>query len=242
MNIAYYCQHIWGVGHLFRSMEICSALSPHRVHLVLGGPAVSIHVPDNVEIFRLPAIMTDRHYRGLYTDVEGRSLAEVQEQRRKMLFDFIAALRPDALVVELFPFGRRAFRFELDPLLDAIRDGDLPGCPVFCSLRDILVEKKDAAAYEAWVVDRLNRQFDALFIHADQKLVRLEETFGRTGDIMIPTVYTGYVARREIIPPDERRRFREALGVAEHEKMVLASAGGARPARTCWSPWWRRFR
>ena len=87
---------------------------------------------------------------------------------------------PNLLLIELFPFGRKAFRFELDPLLAEIDAGRLPACKVVCSVRDILVEKENAAKHESRAVDILNRQFDALLVHADPRVVRLEE--GRVAD------------------------------------------------------------
>ena len=55
------------------------------------------------------------------------------------------------------------------------------------------MEKKDQATYEDKVVDILNRYFDAILVHADPNLVKLDETFTRIEDITIPIVYTGYV-------------------------------------------------
>ncbi len=41
MKIIHYCQYIWGVGHFFRSLEICRALAGHDVLLVTGGPKIN---------------------------------------------------------------------------------------------------------------------------------------------------------------------------------------------------------
>jgi len=133
------------------------------------------------------------------------------------------------MLVELYPFGRKAFRFELDPVLDAIRNGDLPPCRVVCSLRDILVEKSDPAAYEKRVLKILNRWFDALLIHADPSLLRLDETFSRTADIQIPTVYTGFVTPKPA--SDARLRLRNELGLSADERLVVASVGSGSVGR-----------
>ena len=71
--------------------------------------------------------------------------------RKTLLLDALADFEPDVFFVELYPFGRKAFEFELAPVLGAIRDGRLPPCRVACGVRDILVEKRDQAAYEARV-------------------------------------------------------------------------------------------
>ena len=45
MKIVIYCQHVLGIGHLFRSLEICRALSGHEVILITGGPQLDSPLP-----------------------------------------------------------------------------------------------------------------------------------------------------------------------------------------------------
>src|SRR5690606_9225069 len=60
--------------------------------------------------------------------------------RRDRLLAAVAAFRPDILVTEMYPFGRRLFRFELLPLLDWAAAQN-PKPLVASSVRDILVDK-----------------------------------------------------------------------------------------------------
>jgi len=60
-----------------------------------------------------------------------------------------------------------------------------------CSLRDILVEKTNQAAYEKWVLDLLNGFYNLLLVHSDPRLITLEETFAQVDKISIPIHYTG---------------------------------------------------
>ena len=47
MRITYYCQHVLGIGHLHRSLEICKAIAvEHQVTLILGGPKAHIDQRD----------------------------------------------------------------------------------------------------------------------------------------------------------------------------------------------------
>jgi predicted glycosyltransferase len=126
--------------------------------------------------------------------------------------------------VELYPFGRKAFRFELDPILRGIRNKNLSSCRVVCSLRDILVEKKDPVGYEKRVIQNLNSHFDALLVHGDPRLLKLDETFSRIREINIPLVYTGFVAPKP--EPDIRTKLRKKLGISGSDILVVASAGG----------------
>jgi predicted glycosyltransferase len=192
--------------------------------LVSGGPAVETALPDNVQEVRLPGLMMDNHFKQLFTTSKEKSVDQIKSDRQKMLFDLFEKASPDIFIVELYPFGRKAFRFELDPILKGIRTRKLPKCQVICSLRDILVEKKDVVKYEKRVVDSLNSYFDAVLVHADPGLVKLDETFTSTTDITIPINYTGFVAPKPA--PNSRSRLRKKLGIGKEEVLVVASAGG----------------
>jgi len=226
MKIIYYSQHIWGIGHVFRTLEICKALNGHEVVLVTGGDRVDAQMPDHVREFRLPVIMTDSNPKNLVATDNGMSLEQTHQKRKQMLHDIYAAESPDVLMIEFYPFGRNAFRFELDPLLEGIRANELPKSLVVSSLRDILVEKVDIHLYEPRVIKKLNRYFDALLIHADPNLVKLDETFGRMNEIEVPVVYTGFVATKPL--PDARSRIREMLGIKDAEKLIVVSSGGGK--------------
>lgn len=226
MKIAFYCQHVLGIGHFFRSMELCRALSGHEVIFLAGGPPVKAQIPAHVRMVNLPGLMMDDDFQRIFTAERGAGLEEVKAARRRLLWEVMEGERPDVLIVELYPFGRKAFRFELDPVLTAIREGSLPPCRVICSLRDILVEKTDVEAYERRVVDALNHGFDALWVHADPRVVRLDETFSRMNAIDIPVVYTGFVTPRP--PADARRRILRRLGLPAEARLVVASAGGGK--------------
>ena len=224
MKIVVYCQHVLGVGHLHRAIELCRTFTAHEVLLVTGGPPVGVKLPANVHQMQLPALKMDSDFGGLSTVDPDLDLEEVKRQRKELLHGLFLADRPDCLITELYPFGRKAFRFELDPLLKTIKDSPDLHCGVFSSVRDILVEKDNAAKHEARVVKLLNRYFDGVFIHADPQLVRLEETFGRFNEIKVPLIYTGYIASHP--SPGARRYLRQKLGLAEDEILIVASAGG----------------
>ncbi len=224
MTIAVYCQHVLGVGHLFRSLEICRALAPRPVVLITGGPPVEAALPENVREFRLPALVMDERFSELRPAAPGGDLEALRRERRRLLSSLFAAAAPEAFVVELYPFGRKAFGFELDPLLAGYgRRAGGPGFAV-CSVRDVLVEKRAVRDYEERVVARLNRDFDAVLVHADPRVVRLEETFGRLADLVPPVLYTGFVTSRP--PAGARDRLRCALRLGEDDRLVVASAGG----------------
>jgi predicted glycosyltransferase len=224
MKIIFYCQHILGVGHLFRSLEICKALKGHRVFLISGGPHIETNIPKHVRIVRLPELQMDTNFKGLFNSKMHISLDRIKEQRQKKLFALFEKEKPDIFLVELYPFGRKAFRFELDPLLAAIRDQWHSTCRVVCSVRDILVEKEDRQRHEGRAADTLNRFFDAVVVHSDSNLIKFEETFSLHAEIAIPLFYTGYIAKRP--PANARRQIRTRLKIMDKDPLIIASAGG----------------
>jgi len=156
--------------------------------------------------------------------LDGPALDAAKAARKALLLDALAEFAPDVFFVELYPFGRKAFEFELLPAIDAVRER---GGKVVCGVRDILVEKKDQAAYEARVLGRLHRYFDAVCVHGDPTLFSLSATFSRVGDIALPVAHTGYVAPARATP-QAAAAVRAALGVAEGRRLVVVSAGGGK--------------
>lgn len=220
MKICYYCQHVLGIGHFHRSLEICRALgSRHQVTMIVGGAEIQIEEP-SIALLQLPGLRMDAQFSRL-TPLNSLPLETVKEQRRERLLSFAENYQPDILIVELYPFGRKNFRFELDPLLDLLSEQD---CSVFCSLRDILVEKTEGREkFEQRAVTTLNRFFDGLLIHADPDLVTLDQTFSKTDAITTAVHYTGFISPRPA--PGARSRIRREMGLGERDKLIVASIG-----------------
>ena len=126
--------------------------------------------------------------------------------------------RPDALIVETYPFGRRKFRFELDPLLQAARAK--AGTLVACSVRDILVAKNDPAK-EADMADRARRWFDLVLVHGDPALVAFDATFPYVERISDLIRYTGYV-----VPPRPAMEAGNGEGGAGDGEVIVSAGGG----------------
>ena len=229
MKIIHYCQHILGMGHFFRSLEIARALDKEEVLFVSGGSKPDQDLPSNVKYIQLPGLCMDEKFGGLMTTDPNLDLEEVKIDRAATLLHIFQQERPDIFLIELFPFGRKAFRFELLPVLDTIKDGQLGNIKVVCSLRDILVERNDGGKHEKRVVKYLNKYFDRLLIHSDPQIASLDETFQLMDRITIPYSYTGFTARK----PDEgvRESIRTSLGISANEKLLIASAGGGKVGR-----------
>lgn len=224
MKIAYYCQQVLGVGHFHRSLQICRAFSRHhQVTMITGGAPLQVS-EEKLDYFQLPGLIMDHNFHNLTPCDAQLSLDQTKALRAKALMNFFASYRPQIFLVELYPFGRKAFRFELDPLLTAIKDGSLHRCLVLCSLRDILVERHDRKKFEARVIATLNHSFDGLLIHGDKSLIPLETTFDRVDDIAVPLAYTGYVTPQPAA--GARDKIRRELGLGKKRRLIIASIGG----------------
>src|SRR5690349_4605118 len=108
MKVLMYCQHVLGIGHLVRSAEIARALSREaEVTLVSGGASVDhFPFPPGVKLVQLPPIQTDAEFGALLNCGSSHTIEQIQDLRRERLLALFDEIRPDALVIELFPFGR----------------------------------------------------------------------------------------------------------------------------------------
>jgi len=220
MKIIIYCQHVLGVGHFFRTLELTRAMEKFEVILITGGDHVEVPLPDHVRQVRLEGLMMDKDFSALHCVNPENSLDQVKEERKEALLDLLAQEHPDIFLIELYPFGRRAFRFELIPALEYLKGN----CKIVCSLRDILVEKSDPEKYENRVITALNQWFDAVFVHSDTNLIRLDTTFSRLAAINVPLIYTGFVT--PLPDPDRAEQLRKAAGIGPEDQWIIASAGG----------------
>jgi len=219
-----YCQASLGIGHMIRSTELARGLAADfAVTLIHGGESIpGFRAPSAVDMVQLPAIKTDADHRELKAVDRGLSLQEAETLRRKQLMAAVAENPPDVLMIELFPFGRGRFAAELIPVIEAARDR---GARIVCSLRDIVVTKRDRPRFEARVCRRLNRYFDLLLIHADPALHRLEESFFSMDELHCDVRYTGYVSQSCGIGPLPRE---DRIELQEERPLIVTSVGGGR--------------
>src|SRR5262245_28335746 len=147
-SVLFYVQHLLGIGHLQRALSLVDAIAREdiAVTLVLGGepPPWPISARAARLIQLTPVSARDASFKELVGPA-GRPIDQnLKKSRQEALIAAFDAARPDALVIEAFPFGRRAFRFELEPLLKTAR-ASRPRPWIICSLRDIVVVPDNAA-------------------------------------------------------------------------------------------------
>ena len=218
-RVMFYCQHVLGMGHLIRSAEIVRALSKDfKVLFVTGGePSPNFGLAGNIKLLQLEPLKSDPEFANIHVCNPALGLEETKVLRQEQLLRSFCSFRPDVLVTELFPFGRKQFSFELIPLLEHASSS--PRTPlIVSSIRDVLVTKKDQAKHEQRVTDILNRFYDLVLVHGDERFLRLEDTFSRVGDLCCPVEYTGYVVQQE--------KQTAAKGHGRSRPTIVVSNGG----------------
>jgi len=136
-----------------------------------------------------PLRAADRTFQGMADDRGQAADAAYLARRRRMLLETFDRIAPAILLVEMFPFGRRALRDELLPLIERAKG---QGAKIVCSVRDILVEK-DRPEREAEMVETAKAWFDAVLVHGDPAFIPFDATFPRARDLAALIHYTGYV-------------------------------------------------
>lgn len=218
-SVLFYVQHLLGIGHLRRAFRIVDALTQEGIGVTLvsgGEPLPILAAPRAERVVQLSPIRArDAGFRELI-DADGRPVDEkLWNVRRTALLSAFAAARPDAVLIEAFPFGRRAFRFELVALIEAARCHQ-PRSLVLCSLRDVVVAPEDVTRCHE-IIRRVRADFDFVLVHGDPAFIPLAASFPFASQIADRLIYTGYVGDNvESDPADE------TLGLDE----VLISAGG----------------
>jgi predicted glycosyltransferase len=218
-SVLFYVQHVLGIGHLRRALHIVDGMARagFAVTLVSGGePLPELAGAAARRVVQLAPIRApDATFKNL-VGADGRPVDDaLRTARCNALLAAFAEAAPEAVLIEAYPFGRRSFRFELEPLVAAARTRR-PRPLVLCSLRDIVVAPEDEKRRHE-IVDRVRAEFDAVLVHGDPDLIPLEASFPLAGEIADRLVYTGYVAAPD--PPAEDDAM---AGAGE----VLVSAGG----------------
>ena len=215
-TLLFYCQHAMGLGHLVRSLALAEALSQSFRVVLLNGGELPPHLwlSRAIELINLPPlrladgqlISCDPHY----------SLAQAQDARLGRILSSFRWLRPEVLLTELYPFGRKKFEFELLPLLEEATTHSHFAPLIVCSLRDILVSSRsEQHKHEERVASIANRWFDAILVHSDPVFARLDESFDPRTALRTPVHHTGFVVGNRQKPPRDRSNG-----------PILVSAGG----------------
>jgi predicted glycosyltransferase len=205
---------------LMRAASLARALEAggFDTTLVSGGTPVPGLDPGAGRFVQLPPTRaTDKYFKVLVDADDNRIDDAWKADRRQRLLDVYAETRPDIVMIELYPFGRRQMRFEIEPLLEAARDAAGRRPLIVSSVRDILVEPNKPERIDEMVA-RVEAYFGLVLVHGDPAFIAFDATFARISEIAGRTAHTGYV----IDPP--RPRDPDGPGAGE---VIVSTGGGA---------------
>ncbi|MCC3304052.1 glycosyltransferase family protein [Sneathiella sp. HT1-7] len=219
LKILFYVQHLLGIGHLKRTATLARNMmqAGFDVTVVSGGHEIDVDL-GGARLIQLPATRATDLYFKVLVDEGGQQIDDEWRQKRaEKLLDIYREHKPDVLITELFPFGRRQMRFELLPLLNAAR-ADTPRPLIISSVRDILVAQTKPGRNDE-MLGLVEKYFDYVMVHGDPELISLDRTFPHTERIRDRIFYTGYVVDHTGVKggPD-------APGAGE---VIVSSGGGA---------------
>ena len=223
-RVLFHVQHLLGIGHLQRSRRIAEALAAVGIDVTLvhgGLPVPALHETRNIAVVQLPPIRARDATFALVNEAGAPIDDALRAVRRAAVLAAFERAKPDAVIVEGFPFARRAFRFELDPLIAAARGA---GAPVICSVRDIPTVRPDPVRIAA-IAARVRADFAAVLVHGDADFIRFDMAFPAAPQIADRLHYTGYVTADLLTASDS-----DGCG-EEGDGEILVSVGGGAAGR-----------
>ena len=221
MNILVVVTHLLGSGHLRRAINLSQEFvtAGHNVTLASGGLPVKTFDTADIATVQLPPLSSDGTNFTRLLNADGDVANEqYMQSRENKLIELVQSLRPEIVITELYPFGRRMLRGEFISLLEAAQS--LPIVPVILSsVRDILAapsSEKKAQQTEALV----EKYYDGVLVHSDPDTTPLSVSWPVTDPIENRLFYTGYVAQSV-----------SAYQAKQNTAEVIVSAGGGSVGR-----------
>lgn len=207
--------HLLGSGHLVRAANLARALAQggFSVTLASGGMPLRAMADEPFAFVQLPPIKTEGTDFRTLLDEAGKPVdPERRTARIAMLEELAARLRPDVVIVEHFPFGRRQLAEEFLALIAAAKAARTEAL-VLSSVRDVLVTPRPDRIAEA--EERIAAMFDAVLVHGDAGFLPLDQSWPVSEGLAGKLRYTGYLA-------DDR-----PVADAQENGEVIISGGGS---------------
>ncbi|MFP6777111.1 MAG: glycosyltransferase [Alphaproteobacteria bacterium] len=187
-------QHLLGIGHLQRAAALARALTEREFDVLLVSGGMPLHGLDlGVARFeQLPPLRaTDATFSATVDDNGSAPDSAFHATRRERLISLYQAHRPQVIVTEMYPFGRRQFGPELLPLFEAAHHTQ-PKPAIFSSVRDILTERGNPLRSSEMARLAL-RWYHAILVHGDPELIPFDASFPEVARISHLIRYTGYI-------------------------------------------------
>jgi len=208
----FYCQHLYGVGNLIRSLNICRSLVQHYdIDFILGG--IDIHLQLDSPRFRKICLPPFTVNSSLYLcdPYQKLTVEQLFEERKKIIEKTVEG--PYSFVITSgIPFTKPEFIPETIHIIEKAKEKN-KHCLVVCAQRDIASKIKDKNIPEMKRV--FDEHYNYIFVQSDPTILRLEDSLSFADEIEPKTIYTGFVTQPDL-----------GQGKAVRLKRILVSMGG----------------
>ncbi|MBB3772623.1 putative glycosyltransferase [Angulomicrobium tetraedrale] len=211
--------HLLGVGHLARMAAVGRAMAAAGMEVTIasGGRVAATVDTTGCHRIQLPPVhCVGTDFRTLYAAPGLVANAAHLAARRDALIEAFDTVRPDALLTELYPFGRRSLAAEFDALLAHARAAT-PRPVILASIRDVLNPPSTPEKAEG-ALATLATVYDGVLFHGAAALVPLSASWPVPPALERRLIETGYVH-------DGARTFEE--GGSDGTDEVIVSGGGS---------------
>ena len=194
MRVLIAVTHLRGAGHLTRAAALARAfaMAGHEAMLISGGLPAPLVRLDRVRVVQLPPLrIAGTDFATLLTPDGDQASAGWLANRNAAMIEAFETFAPDAVLTELFPFGRRALAAEFIALVEAAH-ARAQRPLVLASVRDVLVASSKPERI-AQAHERLAAFYDGVLVHGDPALVPLEASWPLDAATEGKLHYTGYV-------------------------------------------------
>ncbi|MEL6750636.1 MAG: glycosyltransferase [Pseudomonadota bacterium] len=190
--VLFHVVHLLGHGHIHRARNLVKAMKAEglTVHIAHGGMSVEGFDYGADSVTYLPPLRAEDATYAKVLNGDGAPVTnDDKAERERQLLALFQRVRPDVVLMEAWPFGRRVVRGELTALCTAAREA---GAACITSVRDILQEGRKPGRNEE-TRDAVRDHIDTVLVHSDPALITLDATFPFAPQIADKLHYTGFV-------------------------------------------------
>jgi predicted glycosyltransferase len=224
-RILLYSHDTLGLGHLRRTLLICSGLGAQfeacSILVVTGSPiAHGFRMPPGVDYVKLPSVtkLENERYDSRSLNVCFRDILRLREQ---IILQTVFNYAPDFVFVDNVPLGMKG---EMRVTLEYLKARRPETC-IFLNLRDVLDDR--AEIIPLWsrlgVYEALERYYDGIFIYGLPLVFDPVSEYQWPESIRSKACFCGYIPRA--VDRDASCRVRQSL-CGDGERLVLVTVGG----------------
>ena len=227
--------HLSGTGHVVRTLRLSEALrdAGAKARIVSGGRPLD-HVETTVDMLQLPPLRVQGlDFTTMLTPQGAPADAAYMARRVAALAAAVAEFRPDALVTELFPLGRRRLAGEFEGAIAAARAAN-SSVRIIASVRDVPEPPSGPERISA-AAARLRALYDLVIVHGDEAFLPLTASWPLPAHLGPMIRHCGYVGAAAPAPAARGDEVLVSVGGGDLGRGLLEAAAVA--ARASPRPW-----